>query len=99
MCTLCGSARHTAPRCILNRKWVTPPVMAMVSLLAGCATGLPPPAPPSARLMTPPEPAGQVKPGDDLVLAHLKLRQQYFRETARLRSLQGYVKTSRGELK
>jgi hypothetical protein len=47
--------------------------------------------------MTPPEPAGQVKRGDDLIVEHLKLRRQYFRETARLRSLQGYVKTVRGE--
>jgi len=97
MCTLCGSGRHTAPRCILYRKLWAPLAMAMAALLTGCATTMPPVDPPCARLMTPPEPAGQVKRGDDLIVEHLKLRRQYFRETARLRSLQGYVKTVRGE--
>lgn len=97
MCTLCGSSRHTAPRCILNRKWMSPPVIAVMALLGGCATPTATVEPPSARLMTPPEPMAEVKPGSDLVVEHLKLRRQYARETSRLRSLQGYVRTARGE--
>ncbi len=67
-------------------------------VVGGCAQSVPPPseiAPPSARLMTPPERLGEIKSGTDLVVEHLKLRRQYLKETERLKSLQGYVKTVR----
>lgn len=52
---------------------------------------------PAARLMTPPAAIPAVpKVGDDLVVAHLRLLRSYSRETSRLTSLQGYVKTLRG---
>jgi hypothetical protein len=97
ICALCGSHRHTAPHCILNRKWVTPPAIALMALLGGCATPTATTEPPSARLMTPPDPLPEVKAGSDLVVDHLKLRKQYAREASRLRSLQGYVRTLRNE--
>ena len=68
-------------------------------LAAGCSQSVPPPSritPPSARLMEPPAALAEVKPGSDLVVEHLKLRKQYLTETARLKSLQGYVRTTRG---
>lgn len=68
-------------------------------LVAGCSQSVPPTSqimPPSARLMEPPAALEEVKPGSDLVVEHLKLRKQYLNETARLKSLQGYVRTIRG---
>ena len=68
-------------------------------VVAGCSQSTPPPSritPPSARLMEPPAKMDDVKPGSDLVVEHLKLRKQYLTETARLKSLQGYVRTTRG---
>lgn len=50
-------------------------------------------APPSKRLMSPPEPLPDLKEGDDLFEEHAKLRAQYGRETGKTKGLQGYVKT------
>lgn len=66
-------------------------------LLAGCASDVasPPPSkvtPPSARLMADPARLPALKAGDDLVVEDLKLRRQYLKETARLRSLQNYIR-------
>ena len=74
-------------------------LVAMAAAMGGCAKGMAPPSKilgPSPRLMAPPAPTPEIKAGSDLVVEHLKLRQQYNRETSRLRSLQGYVKTVRG---
>ena len=102
ICTSCTRWGHSANRCPLNRKLWTPIVtaMAVTVLLGGCsASGWQAPEPPSPRLMTAPEPPPMVKPGDDLVLAHLKLRKQYLKEAALRRSLQTYVRVSRGDAK
>lgn len=97
LCTLCTKTGRTAGQCPLNRRWASAAVLAVSAIMAGCATPMAPPAPPSARLMAPPAPVAEPKSGSDLVVEHLKLRQQYYRETARLRSLQSYVRVVRGE--
>lgn len=98
LCTLCTRTGHTAGQCPLNRRWIAPLLATgMAVLVTACATPSTPPPSPSARLMAPPAEVAEIKPGDDLVVAHLKLRKQYYREAARLRSLQGYVRVSRGE--
>ena len=48
--------------------------------------------PPSARLLSPPEPLPDIKPGDDLYQENARLRASYGRETAKVTWLQKYVR-------
>lgn len=99
-CGRCTKWGHSSSSCPLNRKrWAPIAItLAVTVLFGGCGTsGWIPPDPPSSKLMEAPKPPPLVKPGDDLVLTHLKLRKQYLKETALRRSLQNYVRVSRGE--
>lgn len=69
----------------------------IVVVLAGCASTPPPKAAdlalPSARLMVPPKPLPDVAEGADLYQETARCSAEYVRETGRLSSLQGYVRT------
>lgn len=102
-CTYCDQYGHTAGQCprrgivAWNLAWVA--ITLSTLGLIGCSGQPVPPSQirqPSARLMAEPAPLPTVMAGDDLVYHYLALRRQYSRETARLKSLQGYVRLSRG---
>jgi len=92
--TLCNANWHFASL------WRSSRAALVCLVLAGCAANPVPPSqidPPSARLMALPAALPKLAEGDDLVQAHASLRASYGRETGKLRSLQGYVKTLLGK--
>lgn len=68
-------------------------------MLAGCASSVPPSQlePPAKALMVAPKALPNLKAGDDLVKKHMDVRRMYATEAGKLRRLQLYVKTVRGD--
>jgi hypothetical protein len=102
-CTYCDQYGHTAGSCprrgAVGWHIASAAAIAATLLMLGCSGQPVPPSQirqPATRLMAAPEPLPTVMAGDDLVYHYLALRRQYSRETARLKSLQGYVRLSRG---
>ena len=89
----CAPLAATLTLCTrIQRFWI----IASTLLLAGCASTTPPVEqlkPPSARLMQPAQSLPEVQAGDDLYAASVQCRGEYSRETGKLNSLQGYVRT------
>ncbi|HXF89535.1 MAG TPA: hypothetical protein VNK48_14360 [Xanthobacteraceae bacterium] len=103
ICTYCGQMGHTAAHCPRRRgyavAWSVLAIMLGV-LMAACASLPAKPSgirPPAARLMAPPKPLPTVKAGDDLVEKYIELAEDAAEDKARLKSLQGYVRTLRGK--
>jgi hypothetical protein len=73
----------------------TPFVLLCLCALAGCAGTVAPSQlePPAKALMVPPKPLADPKKGDDLVVIHKSLRNDYVNEASKLRRLQRYVRT------
>jgi len=92
--TLCNANWHFASL------WQGSRAALVCLMLAGCANNPVQPSqidPPSARLMTPAAALPKLKEGDDLVRAHADLLASYGRETAKVRGLQGWIKTLLGK--
>ena len=70
-----------------------------VILVSACAPDVPVPvsklAAPSARVMAKPEPLAELPEGASIYTDAAQCRSAYGRETAKLQSLQGYVRTIR----